>query len=330
VAPHAEWTNATGNLAGLESECGNLTLVSAKPGSDMVIAGVALRGLFATHDGGGSWSSLGSGDGSDPIVNRPSAIIYDPDHAETFWESGIYNGGGVYGTTDSGATFKQLGSISHVDLLSIDFTDPERKTMLAGGHEHRQLISRSIDGGQNWDNVGLNLPPEADYSSAPIAVDAQTHLVGCCGNSGGMCGIWRTTNGGADWAQASDLPPAHAPLRASDGTVYWSLDSKGGMAASSDQGQTWTRPAGPESGLIAAPPVELPDGRIVTLGADHLLISSDHAKSWQYLAQPLPFEPNGVVTYSAQTKTLFVSHWDCGKVVLADAIASAPFDYQVE
>jgi hypothetical protein len=332
VAPHAEWTNATGNLANMPSECGNLTLVSAKPGSDMVIAGVALHGLFATHDGGSSWSSLGSGEGSDQIINRPSVIIYDPDHAETFWESGIYNGGGVYRTTDSGTTFKQLGTIFHIDILSIDFTDPERKTLLAGGHEHRQLINRSTDGGENWENVGLNLPSEANYSSAPMALDGQTHLVGCCGNSDGVCGIWRTTNGGADWAQVSDLPATLAPLRASDGALYWSLDSKRGIGASSDQGETWTQADGPGDGRITAPPIELPDGRLVTVGSDHLLISSDRAKSWKYLAQRLPYDANQAkgVTYSAQTKTLFVWNWDCGMVVLPDAIMSAPFDYQAD
>ena len=43
------------------------------------------------------------------ITNRPSAIVYDPEHADTFWEAGIYNGGGVYKTEDNGKTFVQLG-----------------------------------------------------------------------------------------------------------------------------------------------------------------------------------------------------------------------------
>jgi hypothetical protein len=44
AAPAAAWTNATGNLAGMASECGNLGLVSANPCSSMVIAGVATMG----------------------------------------------------------------------------------------------------------------------------------------------------------------------------------------------------------------------------------------------------------------------------------------------
>ena len=42
----------------------------------------------------------------------------------------------------------------------------------------------------------------------------------------------------------------------------------------------------------------------------------------------MPFQASGVV-YSVQRKTLFVWHWDCGNVVLPDAIASAGFDYKL-
>ena len=35
----ATWVNVTGNLANMASECGNLTLLSAVPGSNTVIAG---------------------------------------------------------------------------------------------------------------------------------------------------------------------------------------------------------------------------------------------------------------------------------------------------
>jgi len=41
------WVNVTSNLAGMASECGNMTYVSAKPNEDLVIAGVAQRGLWA-------------------------------------------------------------------------------------------------------------------------------------------------------------------------------------------------------------------------------------------------------------------------------------------
>ena len=39
----------------------------------------------------------------------------------------------------------------------------------------------------------------------------------------------------------------------------------------------------------------------------------------------MPFVPNGV-TYAPLTSTFVVWHWDCGNVVLSDAIMSAGFD----
>lgn len=326
VAPPSHWVNATSNLAGMASECGNLTLVSAKPKSNIVIAGVARHGLYATTDGGHNWSALGSGAGSAAIINRPSSVVYDPAHPEVFWESGIYNGGGVYQTSDNGTTFKQLGNITHIDLVSVDFTDAQRKTLLAGGHEQKQTLYRSSDGGGTWTNVGVNLPAGSHFSNAPLVIDGQTHLVGCCGWGSGTCGIWRTTNGAANWAQTSTLSPANPPLWASSGAMYWSLIYSGGMAKSADDGQHWAQTV---NGMVSSgQPIELPDGRLVTLGTDHMVISSD-AAIWKAIGDKFPYTPAGA-TYSVQTKTFFIWHNDCNNVVLADAIMSAGFDYQTQ
>jgi photosystem II stability/assembly factor-like uncharacterized protein len=321
-APPSTWVNVTSNLAGLASECGNLTRVSARPGSRLVIAGVAHGGLYGTTDGGTTWSALGTDAGSATIINRPSAIVYDPVHPEVFWESGIYNGGGVYKTTDNGVTFQGLGSIGHIDLVSVDFTDPNRQTLVAGGHEQTQTLYRSTDGGKGWTNVGMNLPSTSNFSSAPLAIDGKTHLVGCCGWGSGTCGVWRTTDGGATWMSTSTLSTTTAPLWATSGAIYWPLVWSSGMAKSADQGQSFTESY---QGTIASP-VELPDGRIAAVGHDHLVISSDGV-SWSPIGDTLPYSPAGA-SYSAQTKTFFIWHNDCGNAVLPDAIMSAGFDYQ--
>src|SRR5258706_6653445 len=155
AAAASAWVNVTGTLANMASECGNLTMVSAVPGSDNIIAGIARNGLWVNGNGS-TWAQLA---GSSIITNRPSSITYDPAHPGVFWESGIYGtGGGVFKTTDNGNTFQQLGSISHNDYVSVDFGDPSRQTLLAGGHEQSQTVHRSTNGGQSWTNVGLNLP----------------------------------------------------------------------------------------------------------------------------------------------------------------------------
>ena len=78
-----------GNLAGQPSTCGTLSLVSARPDKDELIAGLWPRACGPTR-AARPWAPIGKGAGSAPITNRSTSIVYDPEHPGTFWESGIY------------------------------------------------------------------------------------------------------------------------------------------------------------------------------------------------------------------------------------------------
>jgi hypothetical protein len=330
-APDRKWVNATGNLAGMESECGNLGLVSAQPCSRRVIAGVAKKGLWQTQDGGQTWQPLGTAANSHAISNRVSAIVYDPLDSKIFWESGIYNGGCAYKTTDNGVTFEQLGQITHCDSVSVDFSDPERKTLLAGAHESNNPLHLSTNGGATWSNVAPGLP--GGFCTSTLVLDATTFLVGC--NSGS---IVRSTNRGMDWEIASGSSGGtFQPLLAKDGTIYWP-GTNGGVSVSHDGGKTFKTVADQNMapGIVApAQFAELPDGRVVINGQDHLLATADQGEHWQPIGEKLPLPGGGYegihgLTYSAQTKTFFVWHWDCQDKVPEDAIMSMGFDWETE
>ena len=74
-------------------------------------------------------------------------------------------------------------------------------------------------------------------------------------------------------------------------------------------------------------PIELPDGRIVTVGATTLIASSDQGANWEPLLDPLPFTPFGV-SYSPYRNAFYVWQWDCGMAVMNDAIARFGYDYR--
>jgi photosystem II stability/assembly factor-like uncharacterized protein len=299
--------------------------MSAKPDEDMLIAGVSLKGLWATTDGGATWRALGSGAGSATIDNRISSIVYDPADPARYWQTGIYEGHGVFETKNKGVTFTQLGSVTHVDLVGIDFTDPARKFMIAGGHEQTQVLHRSIDGGMNWTEIGSLLPANAGCNS-PMVLDASTVLVGCGGLfSGG--GILRSTDGGMTWTEVSKTGGTAIPLRAKDGTIYFASPLGQAMVHSTDQGKTWTESPTKEVGYYS--PIEFPDGRIATIGGHYILVSSDHAMSWTKLVL-LPYEDAFGLIYSVQRKAIYVWRTACGNGAVPvpdDAVMRYDFDY---
>jgi photosystem II stability/assembly factor-like uncharacterized protein len=332
--PTGQWSNASGNLAGLGSECGNMSNLSVKPDEDMLIAGIAQQGLWASQNGGGSWTRLGTGSGSATITNRTSSILYDPDHTQTFWESGIYNAGGVYKTADDGATFAALGNVTHNDSISVDFTDPQRQTLLAGTHEQSGHLFRSANGGSTWTDIGPKLPSGTGFATEALVIDSMTHLVGVYTyqNTTGV-GIYRTTDGGNTWKAMITTAVQKHPLVTTDGVIYWSLSGNGGLVKSSDKGQTWQKTVG--SGvLVTSAPIALPDGRLASLGNQGVLISSDCGTSWHLATTALPYSPTGFV-YSPYQKAFYVWHFDCtsspnpGDPVPADAIMKYDFDYQL-
>jgi hypothetical protein len=319
TAPSATWTNITGNLAGLPSVCGNLTLVAADPWSARIIAGVGSNGLYAKDTVGGSWTKLGSGSGSADINNRPAAITFDPDDPNTFWEAGSY-GHGVFVTRNRGATFTRLGNIENNDTISVDMYDPNRNTLLAGVHENSQTVLRSTDGGATWTNVGANLPAGTNHSPSALVISSTSHLVGVCGYLSAPCGVWRTSNGGTTWtATLSSTNAAGTPLWHSNGRIYWP-QWNGGLAVSEDTGVTWMNAANVRF------PVELPDGRLLALQGANIAVSSDGI-NFTAVGQQVPIDVKGLA-YSAWTKTMYIWANDCGTTVPSNAVYSAGFNWQ--
>jgi hypothetical protein len=322
------WANVTANLAGIPSECGNLSFVTAHPDRDLLIAGVAQQGLWVSKDGATQWTQLGTGGGSAKITNRTSMIVFDPGNPDVFWESGIYNAGGVYRTNDGGLTFMQLGDVTHTDLVSVDLADPMRKTLFAGSHEQSQKAFLSTNGGMSWMDVGKMIPL-GGFSSWTQVLDAKTLLVGSF--NGQNTGIARSTDGGATFTKVYSGNVSSRPVVASDGTLYWAADN--GVARSTDKGATWTKAAANNvGGAGSVSLLELPDGRLVSLGPQKLAISRDKAATWQSFGPDLPQQRWGLA-YSKHRKAFYVWHFTCGcftpmcQPVPADALMKLDFDY---
>lgn len=326
----SSWVPAVGNLEGLESECGNLSELSIRPDRDEMIVGVAKAGLWRSVDGGATWNPMGQGAGSDVVTHRLSTIVYDPDNPERFWISGTYNGRAVFVTEDGGTTFRALGEVLQGDMVDVDFTDPERRTLVIGIHE-RGNVSRSTDGGATWAPIDTDLPPNVGITSAVAVIDSQTYLYGTQTFNGDQSiagsGIFRTADGGATWSAVLDHGVIGRPYRDPEGAMYWMLAGGGGMASSTDDGATWTMMPSSAISPSADNFVVLPDGRFVTISDNYVIISADHGASWRIVDAPLPYDPNGLA-YSPTRNRFYIWRFECESgpnPVLADSIMQLEF-----
>lgn len=314
------WADVTGSLLG-RSSAGGVVLISAKPDENMLIAGIASDGLWSSTNGGMTWNALGQTGTSDQITNRVSSIIYDPDHPKVFWETGIYIGGGLYHSADDGKTITELGTgtVRHNDLVSIDFSDPERKTLLLGGHEQSQMLYLSTDSGQTWTQPGASLPAGLGFSSYPLILDSQTFLVGATD------AILRSADGGSSWTIVSKTGGAGPPVQTPDGSIYWLIDGFAGVMASADLGVTWDRAVG--AGIVAGTLLALPDGRLASQTTTNLIVSDDHGVTWKVVSTAFPFPPKAL-TYSKPLKAFFISADSAEPQIPANSIARYDWDYE--
>ena len=131
----------------------------------------------------------------------------------------------AYITTDNGASFAGYTTLMSLsgdadtnDSISVDFTDPDRKTMLAGSHEATGQLYLFTDKGTTWTNIGPNLPAGIGFCTDTLVLDANTFVVGCSNSySNQPGGIVRSTNAGQSFTTVSSTVVIGLPLWASDG-----------------------------------------------------------------------------------------------------------------
>ncbi len=218
--------------SGFPTTSGRVTAVAVDPSDPMgntVYIGGAAGGVWKTTDGGTTWKSLTDSQpslaiGSIAIDPNNHLTIYVGTGEDDFNHDGYY-GAGILKSIDGGSTWAQLGASvfaiakapgvggaqigaiavqpgnSNVVLAAVDFFD---------GNDANGGIYRSTDGGVNWSrpttgaagSAGTGVLFDPGTPTNAYAALGDIFKPGATAN-----GIWKSTDGGANWAKlAGGLP----------------------------------------------------------------------------------------------------------------------------
>jgi photosystem II stability/assembly factor-like uncharacterized protein len=322
--------------------------VAAAPGINKLIAasgsGFGTARIWSSIDNGASWQEIGLGTGTQAPLLQPLGILFDRLNSDTFWVFGNFANppsGGLVKTTNGGNTFTGTRS-DEVEGVGVDFSDPLRKLVVIGVHERAQKVWKATDGGvdtNSWMNIGANLPAGTAYSSYPLVIDANTYLIGCSftipygtGSTGptgsnATTGIYRTTNGGANWSPVSTRAVYGTPL-VSNGKIYWPyfdyILNSGGILYSADNGQTWTERT-TSSLLYAAGIIQLASGKFASMNTNRKVVISPDASTgtWTEIGNQCPIGNPSGLTFNSATNTFVAYDTGNGRIYRLIANASA-------
>jgi photosystem II stability/assembly factor-like uncharacterized protein len=196
------------------------------------VLGSADGGLYASNDGGASWTS-------NPEMAHQSirALTAAPSDGKILVAGTLQ---GVYRSVDSGAHWTLISpagstEIHEVESIAIDPTDP--RTIYAGTWH---LPWKTTDGGATWNNIKQGIIEDSDVFS--IIVDPkqpQTVYASACS------GIYKSENGGEKFTKIQGIPMSARRTRVlmQDpqhlGTVY--AGTTEGLFRTDDAGTLWTR-----------------------------------------------------------------------------------------
>lgn len=259
-------------------------------------------GVYKSEDGGASWKNVGlktSEHIADIVVHpKNSNIVYVAAYGPVWKEGGER---GLYKTTDGGATWTCIKSVSEFtgcNNIALDPDNPEiiyaafhqrmRKvyTYIGGGPE--SALYKSTDGGATWKKLEGGLPSgdigRIGLAVSPVKGNYVYAVVEAYESKGG---IYRSTDRGASWTKMSgnyysgnyynevDCDPVDADkIYITD--TYYKVSYDGGKTVSNlgennkhiDNHAIWVNPK---------------DGNHMLVGCDGGIYETyDHAKTWHY------------------------------------------------
>lgn len=250
---------------------GRCNTLAVMPGDEnTVLAGFSAGGIFKTTDGGLNWHPVFD----DHIELSIGDIIFDPTDPNIVYAgtgdpnlpSIVFNGDGIFKSTDAGESWQYLG-LAQQGIVSKIQIDPSNSQIIYAAtmgnpyvRDNERGIYKTTDGGATWQQV-LFVSDQAGASD--LVINPANPLILYASfwdrirnNSesvvyGPHARVYKTTDGGATWTHLSGGLPTEVMGRTGLAisaqnpdklyVVYIdSLSTTGGMFKTTDGGTTWS------------------------------------------------------------------------------------------
>jgi hypothetical protein len=214
----AGWTNTSSSTPSLLAAASGATIYAAD-----------LAAIYASSDGGLTWSSSSSAPGA-------------PYTALSYVNNALWLGTDKTGTaySSNGSNWTQANSGQIIPLINVAnkilAITATSSTLLAGNSSG---LYRSTDNGATWSSNATGLP---QTGTPPFTVKASINALAATSAgtaiAGTAAGIYRSSDGGATWSSAGLTASAVSAVLALPGTTtLYAL--AGGLYKSTDDGKTW-------------------------------------------------------------------------------------------
>jgi len=253
-----------------------------------ILINISDRGFYRSTDGAKTFKRLSE---TQPKgrTETPGCFVIDPTgKSEVMLAALVY--GAPVSTCVDGIAWKPMNEkAAHVDWCAVDWTDSERKFVLALKHESGGMLIASRDGGISFSEIGDGYGPGWVFNSttAVVAQDKSEHRPKPV--------LLRTEDAGVTWNACGDYRPvgnasAQALPRWHDGILFWVVEGK--LIRSEDLGKTWETVCEIRAGHYG-PVFGKTKDHMFVLTADGIVETNDGGASWLE-AISVPHELNGV------------------------------------
>src|SRR6185312_16091291 len=175
------------------------------------------RGVLKSTDGGTTWSLMGNS-----VFDRHtiSQIAVDPTNANNLYVAvggggvnGVGGNTGVWKSTDGGGTWvnttTSISSGAQFSDVEMDPTNPQR-LFCAVNSGSLSGVYQTTNGATSWTLVAGGLPSGSSVGNPRVAISASNPQVVYASfdnpSNSNAAGIWKSTDGGATWAQPGTVP----------------------------------------------------------------------------------------------------------------------------